>query len=603
MTDNQTMLITVGLLFALVFCPGCKQARQWTNFQHADPIVVPSTTCEPTLPDTFQMVGYTEEGGHQFSADFHSPPRTNATGMPDAFWDLSLDEAITIALSDAEILRSLGATVLTNPQAVGSRFDPAVIATDPNFGIEAALAQFDTRYSSNLFLQKNDDVFNNPVLGGNAQEVREDVAVYNYSISKTSAQGSIFSITGDVRHTNSDSPNLIFSHLWQTSWEASIRQPLLQGAGVDFNRIAGPAAQQPGIRNSSGVVISRINHQISQAQFERQLRDMVGEIISAYWRLDLAHKNFKSIKQLRDASLTTWNLVKTRMENDIEGGEADREAQAREQYFQFQSLLVSALNGNNTTGQLGIFQAEADLRRLLNLPQSDDRLIRPSDSTAPIKVVYDWNEMSKTALSERIEIQEQSLRIRQRQLELLAAKNFLLPRLDAIATYRNNGFGDDLASGGPRFASALADAFTNEHGELEFGLAYNMTIGYRQAHAGVRNAELQLCREKAVLREQQNQLLHELGSALRQVDSIHQELSLSRSRLDAAEDTVNAREVGFETDVVGFDELLEAQRRLLESRLQYFQTEFNYETSRANLVNQSGRLLEHYGVRLANQDQ
>ena len=85
-----------------------------------------------------------------------------------------------------------------------------------------------------------------------------------------------------------------------------------------------------------------------------------------------------AVKEVRDQGLKTWNIAKARYDNDLRGGEADREAQAREQLFELQGRLLAAINGDRQIGQVGILQAEADLRRLLNLPQSDGRLIVPS---------------------------------------------------------------------------------------------------------------------------------------------------------------------------------------------------------------------------------
>lgn len=91
---------------------------------------------------------------------------------------------------------------------------------------------------------------------------------------------------------NSSNPSLLFPDSWNTLWEGTVRQPLLQGRGVEFNQIAGPNGR-PGLRNSRGVVISKINHEISIAQFEAGLRNMVLEIIDAYWQLDLAYERMR----------------------------------------------------------------------------------------------------------------------------------------------------------------------------------------------------------------------------------------------------------------------------------------------------------------------
>ena len=324
---------------------------------------------------------------------------------------------------------------------------------------------------------------------------------------------------------------------------------------------------------------------------------MIREIMSAYWQLSVAQQNFEAIRDSRDAGVEIWKITKARYDNDLSGGEADREAQAREQMFELRSRLLAAINGDQQTGQTGVLQAEANLRRLLNLPQSDGRLIMAADQPANVETIFSWSDLASMALDSRLELKQQRIRVQQRTLEREAAQNFLLPRLDAIATYRNNGFGDDLAfGGGGRFASALGDAVSNDHGEWEFGFSYDVPIGYRQAQANVKNSELELQRERAILKEQQRQILHDLGSAFRQVDQNFTNLNFQTSRLDAAQATVDARTAAYEADAVGFDELLQAQLRLLDSRLSHSQTMTNYELSKGQLLLEAGQLLGELGL-------
>ncbi|MEO0598890.1 MAG: hypothetical protein AAF126_22460, partial [Chloroflexota bacterium] len=64
---------------------------------------------------------------------------------------------------------------------------------------------------------------------------------------------------------------------------------------------------------------------------------MISEIIEAYWQLELAYRNYESIRSVRDAGLKTWQIARARFKSELKGGEADRDAQAREQYYEFQS--------------------------------------------------------------------------------------------------------------------------------------------------------------------------------------------------------------------------------------------------------------------------
>jgi len=261
------------------------------------------------------------------------------------------------------------------------------------------------------------------------------------------------------------------------------------------------------------------------------------------------------------------------MNNGLPGGEADREAQARSQYYSFEAQLKQNLNRSQANGTPGVLQAESNLRRLLRLPQSDGHLLRPSDQPTSVEIAVDWDSLASKTVRDRLELQQQRLRVQQGELLLLASKSFTLPRLDAIATY-----------------------------DWSFGFALDVPIGYRQAHAGVRNAQLQVIRERAVLSELKEQLLHGLGTALRDLDQSFDTINLVRLQNEAAKDVVESRRAAYKADAVGFEDLLDAQQRLLDSELAYHNSKTDYELALAQLHSESGQLLGEYSVRL-NEDE
>ena len=95
------------------------------------------------------------------------PPLTieNPADLPVR--ELQLDDAIRLALTNSEVLRTLGGSLLTNTQFTGTKYDPAIVESNPLGGVEAALSAFDTQATSQLFWQVNDRPINvaiNPIL-------------------------------------------------------------------------------------------------------------------------------------------------------------------------------------------------------------------------------------------------------------------------------------------------------------------------------------------------------------------------------------------------------------------------------------------------------
>ncbi len=85
------------------------------------------------------------------------------------------------------------------------------------------------------------------------------------------------------------------------------------------------------------------------------------------------------------------------------------------------------------------------------MPATDGRLIRPTTEPIDAHIVYDWESSLGQSLERRVEIRRQKFGVKRRELELIAAKLNLRPRLDFLAQYRWRGLGNHLIgeSGGP----------------------------------------------------------------------------------------------------------------------------------------------------------
>ncbi len=66
------------------------------------------------------------------------PWTIDTKGTPE-YRDISLDEAIRIALQNSRVLRDLGGAVVRSPATTRTAMDPAATETDPRTGVEAAL--------------------------------------------------------------------------------------------------------------------------------------------------------------------------------------------------------------------------------------------------------------------------------------------------------------------------------------------------------------------------------------------------------------------------------------------------------------------------------
>jgi outer membrane protein TolC len=529
-------------------------------------------------------------------------------------WDLSLEEAVQFALTNNKVMRTLGGQVLAgvppdfllrNPQLAPTIYDPALVETNPRTGVEAALAAFDTQFSAVTRWEKFDEPRN---IGGFFTQFQpaarlEDVGTFQAQLRKTNVVGGTSTLSHDWIYFGSNSGARVTPTDWTVHLRGEIRQPLLQGAGMQFNRIAGPGAV-PGFNN--GVMIARINTDIALADFEAAVRDMVFDVENAYWELHYAYRQLDAVIMGRDAGLATWRKVHALMLEGARGGSAQDEAQARQQYFEFRDAMQQALTS--------LYHTEAKLRYLMGLASTDGRLVRPITEPTAAKVTLDWYETLAEGLARSVDLRQQKWIVKQRELELIAAKNYLLPRLDLVGMWQFQGLGHELiqSSGGignargaagqyiydPR-SNAYQSLLSGDFQNWMLGMELSMPLGFRREMAGVRHAQLSLARERAKLQEAELELSHQLAHTIRDLESHLQRAQTNFNRRVAAAREVEAARERFDVGDTTLDLLLNAQRREAIAESAYYRSLIDYNQAIAEVHYRKGSLLEYNGVFLA----
>ena len=410
--------------------------------------------------------------------------------------------------------------------------------------------------------------------------------------------------------TTYDSNNQLSNSIGPSSWdqifETEIRQPLLQGAGTEFNRIAGPGAR-PGQIN--GFLIGRVRTDISLTDFERSVRDLVADVENAYWDLHFAFRDLEARVDARDIALVTAKKLEAQTATQGTGDAA----QAMEQYYRFESDVIDAVNGRsvdgtrtnngsaggNFRGTGGLRVAERRLRLILGIAINDGMLIRPSDEPAQSPIQYDWASSSHEAISRREEIRRQRWVIKQRELELLANRNFLKPQLDVVGRYRFRGFGKDLVNYDNK-SDAVSNLLDGNYQEWQAGLDYTLPVGFRKAFAAVRNSELGLRREAEVLKEQERVVLYGLSNAMNEMKRSYDSMQLQEKRLGEIVRQLQSLQAKWESGQdPALDVLLDTHRRLLDARLRYHQSRVEYALAVRNVEFEKGSLLEFCKISMA----
>ena len=524
-------------------------------------------------------------------------------------WDLRLSEAIQLALTNNKIVRAndrstIGGNssrLLASPDSMNSVYDPAIQETGVLFGargIESALSAFDAQLTSTFSTGKTELVQNNIFNGAGLRAgstLVSDVASANTTIQKQTATGATIALSHEVDYLQNNIPTALFPSNYTGNIAANLRQPLWAGAGVNFTRIAGPVGQNiQGLSGvNQGVVIARINNDISIADFEFSVNNMVFDVEKLYWDLYFAYRRYASAVTNREAGLKTWQDAYVKFELGAEGGDGFLEAQARDAYYDRVAQEESSLALIDTL--------EGSLRRICGLPLSDGRIIRPLDDPITARFRPDWNSDLAMALTRRVELRRQKWNIKSTELQLEAAKSFTNPRLDLVGNFQVNGFGDRLM-GGRRADGTTDEGFHNFYDALlrghqksyNIGAQFSMPFGFRAANAQVRNLELRLAKSRQVLRSQEDDVIFELALAYQDLASNWANAQTYFNRKIAAEQQarfIEQQRLQGKKEATLRDQL-EAQAHQAQAETSYYQSIIEYTKAIAHVNYRKGALLE-----------
>ncbi|MEM9587842.1 MAG: transporter, partial [Planctomycetota bacterium] len=226
------------------------------------------------------------------------------------FWDLSLEECVSIALQNSKILMTTSGIaearqnvadqlISGTAEQFGSVYDVAIqqsttqsvpLTVDGNGnrvlprgvlranqvgGVEDALAEFDAQASAFFSYNTTDRPRNvGDSLVTVTQQQAQD-ATQQAAISKRFATGGVATLRQQVIYGRNNSPIGAASRILASDWtaliEAQVQHPLMRNRGTLVNRIP--------------VILASLNEDISIAQFEAQVRNLVRDVENAYWDL------------------------------------------------------------------------------------------------------------------------------------------------------------------------------------------------------------------------------------------------------------------------------------------------------------------------------
>ena len=590
-----------GLLFLVSGCAGPGREVTWLS----------DATLEHYRDRELHISNPVDSSPARPRESWKRPPRTITAPTEDEIRDLSLADALKLALENNSVIRTRGGflspgnAVLSSPDRVASIWDPAIQESGVLFGgrgVTAALAAFDPEFTTTMVWRRNETPQNNAFLAGgigSGGSLVGEMGDFTSMLRKQMGYGASLSVGHDWSYFGSNIPSSY--NLYNSTYTGNVnlryRQPLLAGSGTEFTQIAGPVTQQfRGLSGvSQGVVIARINNDLTLSQFEQSAINLVKDVEDQYWDLYLAYRKWDAAVMARNSAQKSWRDTKVILDGGgKEGFTNSDEPLARDRYYQTRAQSEAAL--------ASLYRTETALRRLLGLPVSDGTVLRPSDEPVTARFEPNWEASLVEALTHRVELRRQRWSVQSLSLQLKAAESLIRPRLDLVGGYQVNALGDNLFSSdrSSPYSSGYRGLSHADHTGWNLGFEFTLPLGMRSANAQVKNLELRLAKSRAVLDAQESEISHELSDAIQQLAAQEAATRSNLNRRAAAQERVRQFEIEvFNAGTKTLDDLLRAQVSRADAEVAYYTSLVAYNQALANLHFRTGGLLAVNNVQLA----
>ena len=285
--------------------------------------------------------------------------------------------------------------LLTAPGAFQTVYSPALVETDPRFGTEGALSQFDAQLSTSMFWERNDRPVNLAFTGLTANIFEQDLGTFRAEVGKRTATGGQLFLRQNTSYEWNNNPANTFPSVYNADIEAEFRHPLLQGAGVEFNRNAGPNSAGHLQRHHAGA--DQHGHRPDRlrsgraAARERRGAGVLGRVLQLP---QPARRQGRPRQRLGDLAASQGVVRRKR-----QGGRGGQGSAGRRAILSVPTQVESTWSN--------LYVAEHRLRYMMGLSPTDGRMIRSIDEPTTASVQFDYNEIMLESLTRSVEVRRQ----------------------------------------------------------------------------------------------------------------------------------------------------------------------------------------------------
>jgi outer membrane protein TolC len=422
---------------------------------------------------------------------------------------------------------------------------------------------------------------------------------YNFSYNQGFVTGTSLTVGFNNERLTTNSPYYDYSPLFNSSFQATVTQQLLQGAGIWVNK-----------RFMYQALNSR---RITDSSFRQQILYTVNQVESIYWGLVQAYEDV----QAKQRALEQSNQLLSDNRKQLEvGSMAPLDVvNAESSVAADQQSLISAQSALNYQQQI-IKQA---ITRNLNDAALSSAPVIPTDrvSLEPISEEGQPVEaLVQEAFQRRPELEQAVLTLRNDEITLKGARNALLPTLSVF------GFYGASAAGGSQSPDCYS-FLTNPPGACppnsvpsvgygatlsnlvnstspDKGAGFNLSINLRNRFAQSQQERSLMEYRQAELRLEQlyTQIRMQVANAMFALTNDRAQVRSAQAARDYAQQSLDAEQKKLHLGASTTANVLQQQRNMAIAEDNLIAANAGYAKDRAGLYQTLASTLQHYGINL-----